>query len=83
MIANSNACSITPPPPRSMFAQGNRIKGHWGARIHKTRGQESSQGGSATTNKFCQQSLHMSTAVGISWKDFFTDTCSIYVAIAV
>ena len=55
-----------------MFAQGNRIKGHRGARIHKTTGQESSQGGIATTNKFYQHSLHKVTTVGIFWIDFFT-----------
>ena len=41
-----------------MFAQGNRIKGHRGARIHKTTADESPQGGSATTNKFYQRCLH-------------------------
>ena len=66
MIANSAACSISPPLLGPMFAQGNRIKGHRGARIHKTTatGQESPRGGSATTNnRVCT----WFTLVGIFW----------------
>ena len=52
-------CLFNNSPFLCLPSVGNRIKGHKGARIHKTSGQESSRGGGETTNNFYQQCLHM------------------------
>ena len=72
-------CLFNNSPFLCLSSVGNRIKGHKGARIHKTSGQESSRGGGETTNNFYQQCLHMFSIHHHCGN--FPDGCSRYILI--